>query len=152
MKNFKNEIIEQINCITPDQTAIEFQNKNFDRSFLLMAIKGFRYRLLIFDETSDMTQIAELLYSVRGNKIYISSFEVNENYQQNGLGRMLFEIAMTHGDILGATRIYGDADPINNIKGVSDNENATFEDEQQAIFTIYQKLGCTINPETHGFF
>ena len=152
MENSLNEIIEQIECVSPDQTAIEFQNKNFDKPFLLMAIKGSHHKLLIYDETLDMTQIAEILYAIRGHKVYISSFEVNEDYQQNGIGRLLFNIAATHGDIENATFIYGDADPINNIKGVSDKEGVTFEDEQQTIFKIYQKLGCIVNPETHGFY
>ena len=152
MENLENKNIEIIESVFPNQITIKFTHNNFDRPFLLIAIKGSHQKLLIYDELFNMTKVGEILYAIRGHKVYISSFEVNEDYQQNGIGRLLFNLAATHGDIENATFIYGDADPINNIKGVSGQEGVTFEDEQQAIFKIYQKLGCTVNPETHGFY
>ena len=128
-----------------------FKNKKLDKQFVLIAVNGIHQRIAIFDALAEMKKVATILYSNRGNKTFVSSFEVNENYQQNGLGRLLFEIALTHADILDITMLYGDAEPINNIKGISNNENSTFEEEQQAIISIYKKLGCTVNPIDNRF-
>ncbi len=139
-----NEFFEHLESVLPDQTTIVFKNHKLNQTFVLMAIKGSHNKIMILDPSDDMSDIATLLYTARGHKTFISSFEVNENYQQCGLGRLLFEIALTHSDILGITTVYGDADPINNIKGVSGEPGISFEDERTAIKTIYQKLGCKI--------
>ena len=107
MKNDINIFIDQIESVSPDQTAVIFKNQNLQRQFMLVAVKGIHNKIMLFDELNDMFEVATILYSVHGKKIYLSSFEVDENYQQNGLGRLLFETAATHGDILGATEIYG---------------------------------------------
>ncbi len=147
-----NEFIERIDHVSPDQTSVIFKNHKLNQHFVLMSIKGSHNKIMILNPEDDFCDIATILYTARGNKTFISSFEVNEDYQQNGLGRLLFDIALTHADILGITNVYGDADPINNIKGVSNQEGITFEDEQQAIIKIYQKLGCTFEPESHRFY
>lgn len=152
MNNDLNIFIDKVLCVSPKQTVVVFKNQKLQQQFILMAIKGIHNKIMLIDELNNMFEFATILYSIHGKKIYLSSFEVNENYQQNGFGRLLFETAIAHGDILGATEIYGEASPINNIKGVSDAENSTFEDEEKAIFTIYEKLGCKINPLNHNFY
>lgn len=152
MNNDLNIFIDKVVCVSPKQTVVVFKNQKLQQQFILMAIKGIHNKIMLIDELNNMFEFATILYSIHGKKIYLSSFEVNENYQQNGFGRLLFEIAIAHGDILDATEIYGEASPINNIKGVSDAENSTFEDEEKAIFTIYEKLGCKINPLNHNFY
>ena len=147
-----NEFIERLEHVSPDQTSVLFKNHKLNKYFLLMSIKGSHDKLMIFDPEDDMFNIATLLYTARGNKAYISSFEVHEEYQQNGFGRLMFEIALTHADILGITHVYGDVDPINNIKGVSGIEGVTFQDEQNALIKIYQKLGCSFDQNTERFY
>ena len=151
MKENMNEFIEEIECVSPDQTAILFKNQKLDKQLVLIAVNGIHQRIAIFDALAEMKEVATIIYSNRRNKTFISSFEVDENYQQNGIGRLLFEIALTHADILDITMLYGDAEPINNIKDVSNIEGKTFEDEQNTLIKIYQKLGCTINPIDNRF-
>lgn len=146
-----NEFIERLESVSPDQTSVLFKNHKLNQHFLIMSIKGSHNKIMILNPEDDFCDIATLLYTARGNKAYVSSIEVNEDYQQNGFGRLLFEIALTHADILGITLVYGDVDPINNIKGVSNIEGKTFEDEQNALIKIYQKLGCTYNETTNRF-
>lgn len=142
-KNF-NEFIERLDHISNDQTAILFKNSKLNQNFIIMSVKGSHNKIMILNPIDNMNDIATILYTARGHKTFISSFEVNENYQQCGLGRLLFDIALTHSDILGITTVYGDADPINNIKGVSRKPGVSFDDERTAIKNIYQKLGCRI--------
>ena len=146
-----NEFIEHIESVSPDQTSVLFKNHKLNQCFLIMSIKGSHNKIMILNPEDDFCDIATILYAIRGNKTYIASIEVNEDYQQNGFGRLLFEIALAHTDLCGLTLAYGDVDPINSIKGVSNVEGTTYEDEKTALIAIYQKLGCTYNETTNRF-
>ena len=63
-------------------------------------------------------------------------------FQQNGIGRLLFEIAIAHGNKMGANSLYGYASPTSSIKGVSNNEGTSYDKEQMALIDIYSHLGC----------
>lgn len=152
MEKSVNEFIEVLTTVSPDQTSVIFKNHKLNQHFLIMSIKGSQNKITILDPENDFCDIATILYTACGNKAYISSFEVNENYQQNGFGKLLFEIALTHADILGIKLAYGDVDPINTIKGISNVEGYTFEDEYNALITIYQKLNCKYDQNTNRFY
>ena len=51
----------------------------------------------------------------------------------------MFQFALAHSDLLGATYLYGHADPIDEIKGVS---KYGYKAELMALIEIYKKLGC----------
>ena len=65
----------------------------------------------------------------------LASFFVDEECQQQGYGKFLFNLACAHADVLGATHLAGSAHPTDPIKGVSNNEDS-FDKEQQKI------VGC----------
>ena len=92
---------------------------------------------------NEEVKVAEIRYRIGEDSVYISSFNVDEKYQQMGIGRTIFEFAMAHGDAKGATKVYGTASPTDPIKGVSDEfDESNYEKEVEALKTIYGKLGC----------
>lgn len=142
MENKLDRIENELKKFNPNLISLKVQNKKLNKPLLLVASKTSKNKIMLFEESMGSNQIAEISYSKNGNSMFISSFEVNENFQQNGLGRFLFDLASAHLDLLGVTKLYGEANPTNNIKGTSSNENVTFEEEQAKIIEIYKKLGC----------
>ena len=154
VKNNTNTIIEQYENVDNNQLTFEFYNSKLKKKFLLTARKSAsgKHILTIYDPDADMFKVGEILYTIhKNNKVFLVAVEIDANYQQSGLGRLLFDIASTHGDIFDATKIYGEAAPINNIRGVTETKEDPYRDEVQALHTIYQKLGCIFEPKSHLF-
>lgn len=98
---------------------------------------------------NDEEKMAEIRYRLGRDSVFISSFFVDERYQNMGFGRLIFEFSLAHGDAKGATRAYGTASPTDPIKGVSDElDEMNYEKELAALKGIYQKLGCEFIDDT----
>ena len=93
--------------------------KKIDRPLLFVIRKKHDRILKLFDETKGLNEIAVIRYSITKDRVFVSTFEVNKDYQQKGIGKFMFQFALAHSDLLGATYLYGHADPIDEIKGVS---------------------------------
>lgn len=139
-----NELIKTIKQYMPSAICECVNLKNFDKPLLVVAIKGSKHKIMIYDSPDIAKEIAEISYSNNKKDMFLSTFEVNEQYQQKGLGRFLFNLAVAHVDSTGTSRLYGQANPTNNIKGVSNVEGKTFNHEKQAIIEVYKKLGCHV--------
>lgn len=115
-------------------------NKSLKRDLLFVFVEGSCKKVMIFDQFRGLNEIATIRYSVAGKRVSLSEFRVNEDYQRNGIGRFMFEFALTHGDAVGAEYVVGFANPTDPIKGVS--EDCGRDDEMLALIEIYKKLGC----------
>ena len=137
-------IEQSIRKYIPDAVIDLVNVEKLKKELLFVSTKPNIYSLKVFDEFSGLDQVAEIRYSINGSSVYISSFVVNEEYQQKGIGKMLFEYALAHGDCMGASRIYGTASPTDPFKGVSskDDSEYTYDKEVITLKAIYKKLGC----------
>ena len=113
---------------------------------IIVAIKNdSRGKIMIFSEKYGMDCIASISYAINNVGVYVSTFVVIEEMQQKGIGRLMWDLAMAHGDSLGKTCIYGEANPTDPIYGVSGEEGVNFKQEQEKIREIYGKLGCKLD-------
>lgn len=145
-----NNLIKQIKKYNPDALCIVVDDKQFNEPFLLVSTNSMKQKIMLFDGNSDLDQFAEISYSRPTKGMVLASFFVDEECQQQGYGKFLFNLACTHADVLGATHLAGSAHPTDPIKGVSNNEDS-FEKEQQTIIEIYKKLGCSFENDSTFF-
>lgn len=145
------EIENSIKSIALSAIVNPVQNHKLGRNILMVNLSGTHSSILIYDETKGMSEIGTMRYTIRGGKVFVSEFEVHEEFQGLGIGRTMFEFALAHGDAMGATYAYGYAKPTNNVKGVSVQGKNMFKEEQKAIMEVYKKLGCSFdNPQNEG--
>ena len=128
-----------------DFATIEVLNKKLQKNLIVAMKKQPRGKIMVFDNARGFFEVATILYNINSRGVYLSEFMVNEDYQQCGVGRMIFNLAMAHGDKCGKILIYGVADPTDPIKDVS--EKGDYNLEVKTIRDIYKKLGCTIENE-----
>lgn len=145
-----NNLIKQIKKYNPDALCVIVNDKQFSAPFLLVSTNNIKQKIMLFDGNAELDQFAEISYSRPSKGMVLASFFVDEEYQQQGFGKFLFNLACAHADILGANHLAGSAHPTDPIKGVSNNEDS-FDAEQQTIIEIYKKLGCTFE-EGSTFF
>ena len=84
---------------------------------------------MVFDEQNGLNEIGSIIFTINGRGVYLSKFVVDETFQQNGIGSFMFNFAMAYGDKIGRTCIYGEANPTDPIKGVSDQSKQNFQKE-----------------------
>lgn len=137
------KIVNTIKGFTNDFVAQQFYHKKLDQNLLCVFLGGGQSSILIYSTKNGFNHIAEIRYRASGNSMFVSAFECDSNFQQNGLGRFLLDMAMAHADLKGCVTMYGVANPTNEIKGVS-GEGVLLEDEKQALYKIYKKLGCSL--------
>ena len=88
-------------------------NKKLNKNLLMVNLSGSHSTILIYDGDSGFREIGTIRYSIKGKSVFISEFEVTENFQGAGIGRTMFEFALAHADAMGATYAYGYAKPTN---------------------------------------
>ena len=125
-----------------DFATMMVENKKLGKNLLVAMKKQPKGKIMLFDATRGFDEVATILYNINAKGVYVSEFMVNVEYQQCGLGKYIFCLAMAHGDARGKTQVYGEANPTDPIKGVSENGN--YETEARTICEIYKKLGCII--------
>ena len=142
LKELENYIKSQ----NPMVLTATIHNDKLNRDFLFTYRKSKSHTrfIKIFDVQYGLNEIAEISYSIT-NSTYISTFETKEEFQGNGIGRLMFETALAQSDKLGSTRAHGQASPTNSISGVKHTQGNV--EEQKVINRIYKKLGCTIHNE-----
>ena len=149
MENLKfQQIINEINKYTQNVVFQVVFNQKLNKELLVCFTTSSKSSIMVFDENSNINEIAKISYAIRGNNVVVSSIEVNSDYQQNGIAKMLFNIALAHADFQLANNAFGDVDPINDIRGI-DKDN--FEKHKETLIEIYKKLGCSYCEETNRF-
>ncbi len=148
MENLIN-LEKQIKSYAPELYTKIVTDAKFKKAFLLVLKNKKNNHIMLFDGKTGMNQFAEIAYSKPSKTSNVSIFEVTEACQNQGYGRFLFELMTAHLDKLGATSIYGEANPTNTISGVSCNAKNSFEAEKSALISIYEKLGCTFKNGNH---
>ena len=118
-------------------------NTKIDKDLLFAYIGGAREKIMVYDISCER-EIARICYALNNKGVYLSEFVVDSEYQQNGIGKTLFDMVGCRGLQLDKKLIYGVASPTDEIKGVSKEEDDTFEEEKKAIVKIYEKLGCEV--------
>lgn len=126
----------------------QIENIKLNKTLIVAIKKGSRGRIMIFAGKYGMNDIASMDYTINSKGVYVSTFVVSEEMQQNGIGRFMWNLAMAHGDSYGKTCIYGEANPTDPIRGVSGEDGVTFEQEKEKIMEIYSKLGCSFDDES----
>ena len=131
-------------------TQIVF-NKKLGKHFLMVFTSTTHRNVMVFDENHGLNEIGIIRYSLHSNSAFISEFEVSENAQGAGVGRLMFEFAAAHADAVGCSSLYGYAKPTNAIKGVSEFGKDCYAQELEALIKIYEKLGCSFDdPENQN--
>ena len=150
MNNFE-KMIKEIKSYNSDAVCVVVDDQQFDKKFLLVSTSGIKHKIMLFDGKHGLNEFAEITYSRPIKGIVLASFKVDENNQQKGYGRFLFELATTHADVLGCTHLAGTANPIAPIKDISHQNENHFEQEQNTLIEIYKKLGCQFSGEDNFF-
>lgn len=134
---------ESIRKYLPKAVMSEVFIEKLGKPLLFVCSKPTIRVLKVYDGLSGLNEVAEIRYNIRKDSVYISSFKVNEEYQHLGIGRMIFEFAMAQADAMGVTSLYGTADPTDPIKGVSSDDEDSYDREVEVLKSIYKKLGCS---------
>ena len=124
------------------ETFVIENYEKLNQPILIVFFKRAANKIKIFDAVNGIDAIAEITYTQHKHKVFISSYEVISEYQQNGLGKLLFNLALAHSDYNGITSVYGHATPINEVKGISSTDKDSYDKIQQVLYKIYEKLGC----------
>ena len=144
-------LINNIKQYTTSAIFAVVHNPNLGTDLLYVYTRGASRKILVFDKTENLRPIAKLLYNIGSHTINLSSIEVEEEYQRNGIGSSLMQLMLAHGDSLGATNLYGMAKPINNIKGITIVGKDCMQEEFGAIKQFYCANGCTFDAETDPY-
>lgn len=148
MENQFESLINNIKQYTTSAIFAVVHNPTLDTDLLYVYTRGASRKILVFDKTKDIKPIAKVLYNIGKYAINLSSIEVEEDYQRNGIGSSLMQLMLAHGDSLGATELHGMAKPINNIKGITIVGKDCMQEELCAIKQFYCANGCTFDEET----
>lgn len=142
LHNLKDEILN-----LSDSVFVQIvHSSTLDKDFLLTYTSGTHEKIMLFDGKRGFNQIALIYYAIKGTKIKITDFEVDIEYQNKGIGRFLFNLALALSDLQGKVFAYGDANPINEIKGIESVKNVdSYTQHIVKLFEIYQSLGCSFN-------
>lgn len=144
MEKAYEEIVNKIRSFTKEFVAQPFYFKNLDKDILCVYLYGGTHTsLLLYDNESGYNEVGEIRYRENKNQVFIAQFETNVAFQKCGLGRFMFNLALAHGDAVGATYANGCIAPTNVIKGVSGKGG--YMEEKAALVEIYKKLGCRIS-------
>lgn len=141
MSDFES-MIKSIKQYNPTAAMEVVHNEKLSQDFLYVYVRGASRKIMVFEEGNEIKPVATVLYSIGSSTVNISSLEVDEKFQRNGIGTSLMQTILAHGDCLGATRLKGSATPINTIKDVSSFAEDNRQQEQQAINSFYSANGC----------
>lgn len=148
MEKAYEDIINNIKGFTNEVVYQTFYFEKLKKELLCVYLYGGAHTsILLYDDKHGIREVGEICYRANANSIFVSKFETNYDFQQCGLGRFMFNLAMAHGDSLGATTLYGYASPTDAIKGVSDKKGVTYNDEKLNLVKIYKGLGCVVSPD-----
>ena len=139
-----SKVINTISSITPNFIYDTFKVKALNKELLCVFLPGSSNSILLYDENCGLNNVGEIRYVIRDGKCFVSTFETDKNFQQMGIGRFMFNMALAHADAVGAKTAYGYPNPTNEIMGVSSGEEDMFEKEKQTLLKIYEKLGCKV--------
>ena len=149
------KIVNFIKQYTKNCTFEAIHNKKLDKELLFAYIGGPREKIMVYDILCEK-EIAKISYVLNNKGVYISEFVVDSEYQQNGIGKTLFNMVACRGLLLDKKLVYGIASPTDELKDFAGNdEDFTFDEEKRVIAQIYQKLGCEvllIDKENHFTF
>lgn len=149
----KLEILQQqIKSIVPQCPSKIVHIDKADKDFLCVAVIGHPHSIRLYDEDHGIHEIANIEYNANKVQCYISSFETDENFQSMGLGRYIYNMALAHADMLGATFSSGDINPINNIQALSNRGIYDREEEIRFLKNAYQNLGNEIEKHDYDGF
>lgn len=144
MKMKLKEIEEEIKKLAPDAVSAKIFMPKAGRQFLFVCNDGSKSSIRVYDRYSGMQEVAEITYRASSSSCYISAFETMEEYQRLGLGKCIYQMALAHADLLGATEGSCLVNPTNNIKGVSKPLVDCYKEEATALREIYTRLGNSI--------
>lgn len=145
-KEILKQIKQEVDNLATYYVFHRIKNKKLDKNLLIAYLRQNRHQLYIYDEENSAKEIARLQYSFDGRGVFIRDLFVEEDYQQNGIAKLLLDIAMVHGDSQGHSMLYGYASPTAKIKGVGAGyDDLGYANEQMILTDIYTKMGCTFN-------
>ena len=145
------DIINNINGITRQYVANTFYFEKLNKNLLCVYLFGGAHTsILLYDDKHSIKEVGEIRYNCSKDRIFISQFECDYDFQRCGLGRFMFNLALAHADSVGATNIYGYASPTDAIKGVSGN-GVSYKEETMKLLDIYKGLGCKITKKPNGY-
>ena len=147
-KEVSKLIKEEVDNRGPYSVMQKVKNKKLNKSLLIAYLRQARHQICIFDESKDAQEIARIGYSFGDMGVFIRELFVEEEYQQNGIAKLLLDIAMIHGDSQGYSMLYGFAAPAATIKGIEDgDDDLTYANKQMALAEIYTRMGCTFDTQ-----
>ena len=142
-------LASKIEKLSGGMTTYIIENySKLNQPILIAFSDGAANKIFIYNTQNGSDAIGRIRYTNRTDKVYISSFEVERKYQQRGLGKLLFNLALAHADYIGVTKAYGHATPINEVLGINSANEDSFEQILQVLFVVYEKLGCKF--DFHG--
>ncbi len=120
---------------------------DFEQGLLANSQHKERYSIKLYNGKTGIVPTARIHYLIQNNgKCYISSFVTEKEYQSNGFGRYIYNLALAHMDNMGVNESYGLITPIGEIKELSNRH--IFNEREQINFLVetYKSLGNDIKP------
>jgi len=146
-KNIKS-IKADVDNLSTYNVLYTIQNKKLKKDLLVAYLRQDKHLIYVYDAEKAAKEIARIRYSFGDMGVFIRELFVEEQYQQNGIAKLLLDIAMIHGDSQGLSMLYGFASPTAKIKGVSEGHNDLGSaNEQMALTEIYTRMGCTFDAQ-----
>lgn len=99
---------------------------------------------LLDGPSSVANPISFIRYKLKNYGMHISYFKTRYDYQGTGLGKFLYQLAQGHADKLGLKFSDGLICPIDNIKGVTKDDEDCTQQEFKFLALMYHALGNKI--------
>lgn len=164
------ELQEKIEFCNPNMPTKIVYIPKAQKSFLLAFTKDtppFRTcKILVMDEIRCFAPIAQIWYQItespakpyskslyddnqtvsfeKQREYYIAHFHTNYNYQGQGIGKYIYQLAQAHMDCTNINNSYGVISPLDDIKGVTKSGIDSEKAERKFLALMYHALGNTV--------
>lgn len=133
-------IFQKLKNIVPDAVIKQVSIKKANKNFLCLCLDGHTKTIRLYSAENNLNEVCEIEFKILNSGVFIEKFETDEFYQNAGLGKYLYNLALGYADYVGCKNSFGYIEPINAINGISNREKYCKNEEVEFLKNVYKKL------------
>lgn len=123
------------------------------RTFICAHFKLDDYKMCLYDPKKESTApVSRIDYHFNYQGLHISHFKTSAEYQNQGLGRKVYNLAMAHADSVGITYSHGYILPTGEIKAFSNKQAYSELERLNFLKDVYKNLDNVVIPLINDVF
>ncbi len=142
-----DELEERLTIRYPSSYIKKVHIDKADKDYVLRYRRKDIFADLILYDVESSKPISTIEYDLHGDKCYISYFKTDYDYQGKGIGKFLYQLAQAHADKYKICCSHGIISPMEDIKGITETQQQTYETEMNFLKLMYHALGNQIQNE-----